>query len=203
MFCTFIDTHCKYTTCIMRSLRWSSWCYWLAVDFDGRATVVEVGRRCCCLEDRWECCSSLGLARWGVLFSEARELIWLVPTKIFADLLLSLVKLRLPECTVLTPKLHCSNCTWKLVLCHRSHITIDGQSVSMSRYRAHSGTCDQILLSVWRLFSEICCVVSVGRPLWQQVVFLSLVIYQYLHQAFTLHVFYSSAIYIQYSYIYI
>jgi hypothetical protein len=43
------------------------------------------------------------------------------------------------------------------------------QSVSMSRYRAHSGTCDQILLSVLRLFSEVCCLVSVGRPLWREV----------------------------------
>jgi hypothetical protein len=31
--------------------------------------------------------SSQGLARWGVLFTEAGELIWLVPTKVFADLL--------------------------------------------------------------------------------------------------------------------
>jgi hypothetical protein len=44
-----------------------------------------------------------------------------------------------------------------------------GQSVSMSRYQVHSGTCDQILLSVRRLFSESCCLVSVGRPLWRQV----------------------------------
>jgi hypothetical protein len=36
---------------------------------------------------------------------------------------------------------------------------------NMSRYRAHSGTCDQILLSVRRFFSESCCLVSVGRPL--------------------------------------
>jgi hypothetical protein len=43
----------------------------------------------------------------------------------------------------------------------RSYFTTDGQSVSMSRYRAHSGTCDQILLSVRRLFSESCCLVSV------------------------------------------
>jgi hypothetical protein len=43
------------------------------------------------------------------------------------------------------------------------------QSVSMSRYQAHLGTCDQILLSVRRLFSEICCLVSVGRPLWWEV----------------------------------
>jgi hypothetical protein len=48
------------------------WCYWLAVGCDGRATVVKVGWRRYCLEDCWECCSSLGLARWGVLFSEAR-----------------------------------------------------------------------------------------------------------------------------------
>jgi hypothetical protein len=34
--------------------------------------VVEVGWRRCCLEDCWECCSSLELAEWGVLFSEAR-----------------------------------------------------------------------------------------------------------------------------------
>jgi hypothetical protein len=38
------------------------------------------------------------------------------------------------------------------------------QSVSMSRYWAHSGTCDQILLSVRRLFSESCCLVSMGLP---------------------------------------
>jgi hypothetical protein len=49
----------------------------------------------------------------------------------------------------------------------QSHITTDGQSVIMSRYRAHSGTCDQILFSVRRLFSEICCLVFVGRPLWR------------------------------------
>jgi hypothetical protein len=43
MVCSFIGTHCKYTTCNMQSLRWSPWCHWLAVDCDGRATVVEVG----------------------------------------------------------------------------------------------------------------------------------------------------------------
>jgi hypothetical protein len=69
MVCTFIDTLCKYTTCIMRSFKWCSRCYWSAVDCDRRATVVEVGWRHCCLEDCWECCSSLELARWGVLFS--------------------------------------------------------------------------------------------------------------------------------------
>jgi hypothetical protein len=47
------------------------------------------------------------------------------------------------------------------------HITTDGQSVLMSRHRAHSATCDQILLSVRRLLSEICGPVSVGRPLWR------------------------------------
>jgi hypothetical protein len=31
------------------------------------------------------------------------------------------------------------------------------------------GTCDQILLSVRRLFFESCCLVSVGRPLWREV----------------------------------
>jgi hypothetical protein len=38
MVCTFIDTICKYTTCIMWSLRRSFWCYWSAVDCGGRAT---------------------------------------------------------------------------------------------------------------------------------------------------------------------
>jgi hypothetical protein len=51
----------------------------------------------------------------------------------------------------------------------QSHITTDGQSAIMSRYRAHSGTCDQILLSVRRLFSEICCLVFLGHPLWREV----------------------------------
>jgi hypothetical protein len=48
---------------------------------------------------------------------------------------------------------------------NQSHITTDGQSVIISRYPAHSGTCDQISLSVGRLFSEICCLVFLGRPL--------------------------------------
>jgi hypothetical protein len=61
----------------------------------------------------------------------------------------------------------------------------------MSRYGAHSGTCDQILLSVRRFFSENCRLVSVRRPLWREVgsVFChyqSIVTNQYLHQAFTL-----------------
>jgi hypothetical protein len=34
--------------------------------------VVGVGWRRCCLEDCWECFSSLELAPWGVLFIEAR-----------------------------------------------------------------------------------------------------------------------------------
>jgi hypothetical protein len=55
----------------------------------------------------------------------------------------------------------------------RSHITTDGQSVSqsvsMSRFRAHFGICDYILLLVWKLFSESCCLISVERPLWWEV----------------------------------
>jgi hypothetical protein len=51
----------------------------------------------------------------------------------------------------------------------QSQITTDGQSVIMSRYRAHSGTCDKILLSVRRLFSEICSLVFLRRPLWREV----------------------------------
>jgi hypothetical protein len=51
----------------------------------------------------------------------------------------------------------------------RSHVTTDGHSVSMSSCGAHSATREQILPSVWRLLSESCCVVSVGRPLWPEV----------------------------------
>jgi hypothetical protein len=43
MVCTFICTLCKYTTCIMRSLKRCSHCYWSAVDCDDRATVVQFG----------------------------------------------------------------------------------------------------------------------------------------------------------------
>jgi hypothetical protein len=86
----------------------------------------------------------------------------------------------------------------------QSQVTTDGrsvsQSVSMLRCRAHSGTCNQIFISVRRLMSKICCLVSVGRPLWREVESVicysqSVVIYQYLHEAFTLHAFYSLAIY--------
>jgi hypothetical protein len=66
----------------------------------------------------------------------------------------------------------------------RSHGMTDGQSASMSRFWAHSRTCDQILLSVLKL-SVICH-------------FQSVAVYQYLHQGFTFHIFYSSAMYTQY-----
>jgi hypothetical protein len=69
----------------------------------------------------------------------------------------------------LRPDISCRNvAVWNLLSCiywapslmwERTevwgHLTTDGRSVIMSRYRAHSGTCDQILLSVRRLFSEI------------------------------------------------
>jgi hypothetical protein len=102
----------------------------------------------------------------------------------------------------------CISKSWKPLMCReatvfsRSDITTDGQSVNMSRYRVHSGICDQILLSVRRLFSEI-CFLSVWGALSDErsgllFVFHNLVIYQYLHKTFRLYVFYSSAIYVQY-----
>jgi hypothetical protein len=45
-----------------------------------------------------------------------------------------------------------------------SNVTMDGRSVSMTWRPAHCGTCDQILI-----LSKFCCLVSVGRPLWQEV----------------------------------
>jgi uncharacterized protein (UPF0548 family) len=76
----------------MRSYR----CYWSAVDWDGRATVVEVGYGVAAWKTagsvvlHW---SSLDGANCSVKPDEARELIWLVPTKVFAVLLLLLVTL--------------------------------------------------------------------------------------------------------------
>jgi hypothetical protein len=62
------------------------WCYWSAVDCDGRATVVEVGWRRCCLKNCWECllftgARSMGRAvQWNPMKPES-ELIRLVPLK--------------------------------------------------------------------------------------------------------------------------
>jgi hypothetical protein len=38
----------------------------------------------------------------------------------------------------------------------QSHVTTDGQSVSMSWCQVHSGTCDQILFTVWNLLCCLC-----------------------------------------------
>jgi hypothetical protein len=72
MVCTFICTFCKKTTCITWSLKQCSRCYWSAIDCDGRATVVQVGWRRWCLEDCWECCSSLRRAvQWSPMKPES------------------------------------------------------------------------------------------------------------------------------------
>jgi hypothetical protein len=98
----FGSEEARVTTCIMRIFRRDSLCYWSAVDCDGRATVVEVGWRRCCLEDCWECllftgARSMGCAvQWSPM-KPGSELIRLVPTKVFADLLLLLVTLQLTE----------------------------------------------------------------------------------------------------------
>jgi hypothetical protein len=46
----------------------------------------------------------------------------------------------------------------------QSYFTTDSQSVCLGVERP-SGTCEQILLPVGMLLSEICSFVSVGRPL--------------------------------------
>jgi hypothetical protein len=168
MVCTFIDKLSKYTTCIMRSLRRSSWCYWSAVGCDARATVGEVGWRRCCLENCRECaCFSLGLARWGVLFSEAR---WSQRVDL-AGSHLSLRRpapitgyIRLPESTTRRPELHCWKCTCKLVrviLLTKSKSLYDWQSVSMSWYRVPMWDLRPDIIScrnvaVWNLRCCIC-----------------------------------------------
>jgi hypothetical protein len=50
----------------------------------------------------------------------------------------------------------------------QTHITTDGQSVSVSWCGARSGSCDQIVF-FFPLPPQICCLVSVGRPLWREV----------------------------------
>jgi hypothetical protein len=77
----------------------------------------------------------------------------------------------------------------------RSVIQSFSQLVCLGVKPTH-GTCDQILLSV-RMLSEIYCLVSVCA-LSDEMSGLSFVILsQYLHPAFTFHVFYSSAIFLQ------
>jgi hypothetical protein len=73
MVCAFIHTLCKYTACVMGSLKWSSlmllvsgWLRWPGDGSWSRLTGLLLG-------DCWECvCSSLRFAWWGVLFSETR-----------------------------------------------------------------------------------------------------------------------------------
>jgi hypothetical protein len=68
-------------------------------------------------------------------------LIWLVPTKVFADQLLSLVTLQLPKRTMWSPELHCSNSAYylvRIVLLVEVEDTLRltvSQSVSQSWYR--------------------------------------------------------------------
>jgi hypothetical protein len=69
-------------------LRWPGDCSW------SRLTALLLGRLLGCVALHW---GSLDGACRSVKYDEARELIWLVPTKVFADLLLSLVTLRLTE----------------------------------------------------------------------------------------------------------
>jgi hypothetical protein len=52
----------------------------------------------------------------------------------------------------------------------KSKLLYDWRSVRMYSCRVHSGTCDQILLPVETLPSESCSLVSVGCPLWREVV---------------------------------
>jgi hypothetical protein len=135
-----------------------------ALDVTGRRLVavagrlvVEVGWRHCCLDDCWECCSSPRLARWGVLFSEARwnqRVSWSgcfslksSPSCSYRWLLCDLqnVPREHVKCTAGTARANRSETSWRLTHSH-SHLAADGQSVSTSWCRAHLGTSDQSLL---------------------------------------------------------
>jgi hypothetical protein len=84
------------------------WLRWPGDCNRSRLTALQLERLLGVLALHW---SSLDGACCSVKPGEARELIWLVPTKVFADLLLSLVALWLPERIAQTPELHCSNST--------------------------------------------------------------------------------------------
>jgi hypothetical protein len=45
---------------------------------------------------------------------------------------------------------------WNSIHQSQSHVTTDGQSVSMSWCQVYSETCDQILFSVWKLLCCLC-----------------------------------------------
>jgi hypothetical protein len=136
-----------YTTCIMRSLRQSSCCYWSAVDFSGRATVVEVGWRRCCLEDCWKCCSSPRLFRRDVLFSEARWSQRVSWSSWFPLKSLQTCFYRWLHCELQNVPCEYANCTLELNVLigpshlsdrRRSYFTTDSQSVCLGQSESES-----------------------------------------------------------------
>jgi hypothetical protein len=64
-------------------------------------------------------------------------------------------------------RLH-SGCSPPPLVLSKSKSLYDWWSVNMCWSRAHSGTCDLILLPVGRFLSESCGLVTVGRPLWRE-----------------------------------
>jgi hypothetical protein len=55
-------------------------------------------------------------------------------------------------------------CVAVFTVVSKSKLLYDWRSVCMSRCRAHSGTCDQILLAVSKFLYKSCCIASVGAP---------------------------------------
>jgi hypothetical protein len=71
---------------------------------------------------------------------------------------------------LLSPLTACRDCGGGILTClHtvisslQSHVTTDSQSVSMSWCQVHSGTCDQIIFSVWKLLCFLCGAPSLTR----------------------------------------
>jgi hypothetical protein len=112
-----------------------------ALDVTGRRLVavawrlvVEVSWRHCCLKD--ECCSSLRLARWGVLFSEARwnqRVSWSgwfplksSPTCSYRWLLYDLqnVPREHAKCTAGTARANRSETSWQLTEASSTYISV-------------------------------------------------------------------------------
>jgi hypothetical protein len=113
----FSSEKVRVTTCIMRSLRRNPWCYWSVDDCDGmadcswsRLTALLVGRLLGVFLFTGAR-SMVRVVQWSPMKSES-ELFRLGPTWVFAELLLSLVTLRLIESTTRIRELHCSNSTW-------------------------------------------------------------------------------------------
>jgi hypothetical protein len=164
MVWTFIDTLCKYTTCICRTCG-------LVLDVIGRLLIAMAGRlvvvgwRCCCLEDCWECCSVKPdeVREW--VDSAGSHLNLCRPAPVAGYIVTSRMchantRSALLDCNLLTGLSHRAD--WSVFRSQSwSYFTTVSQYVLVLSTLVGLGT----ILRVRRLLSEICGLLSLGRPL--------------------------------------